>query len=88
MSASDTGESVAAAGRRHDDRVWPDIKNALLAGAVLRRPSGMKGFYTEGLPMPDARNGRCLYAAGVKRREKSGELVRVGVDTYGLGGTL
>lgn len=85
MSAPDAGESTASIQARAADRVWPDVKNALLAGAVLRRPSGMKDFYTEGLPSDDRRNGRCLYATRVKKLERDGTLVRIGVDTYGLG---
>ena len=88
MTAPETGESTASIVRRMADRNWPDIQNALLAGAVLRRPVRMTDFYTEGLPSGDRRNGRCFPATHVKRLEKQGVLVRVGVDTYGLGARL
>lgn len=88
MSASETGETAAQHVARVYDQVWPDIKNALLAGAVLQRPMGMKDFYTVGLEPGDRRNGRCLMTPRVKKLERDGVLVRVGVDTYGLGAQL
>lgn len=88
MSAPDTGETVAQIQARGADRAWPDILNALQAGAVLRRPVRMTDFYTIGLPPGDKRNGRCLFASRVKKLEREGVLVRVGVDTYGLGAKL
>lgn len=85
MSTSDTGETAAQHAARISDKAWPDIKGALKAGAVLRRPMGMKDYYTVGLEPGDRRNGRCLFASRVKKLEQAGTLVRVGVDTYRLG---
>jgi hypothetical protein len=84
MAASDTGWSVAQTQAYGADRAWPDILAALQAGAVLHRPSGMRDYYTQGLAPGDRGNGRCLYAARVKKLEREGVLMRIGVDTYGL----
>jgi hypothetical protein len=44
----------------------------------------MRDYYTQGLAPGDRGNGRCLYAARVKKLEREGVLMRIGVDTYGL----
>lgn len=81
--ACDTGESTASIVRRGDDRAWPRVRLALLAGAELRRPTGLQRYYlyvkTSPSPMPGS-----LSATRVKTLERCGVLKRAGDESYGL----
>lgn len=81
----ETGESTAAINARGDANSWPRVLAALQGGATIYRPSGLKSFYTQCRDDRDPNEGLGISAAMVKRLEKDGVLVRVGVDRYGIG---
>jgi hypothetical protein len=82
----DAGESVAAIRQRADDTAWPEVLEALKAGATLVRPVRLRDYYV------DRGNGPghgMLSAARVGKLERDGTIRRVGVDRYAWsGGTV
>lgn len=79
----DTGESTASINRRADNQAWPRVRAALIKGAELRRPQGLRRYYlymkTSPSPMPGS-----LSETRVKTLERCGVLKRAGVDIYAL----
>lgn len=81
MTTCDTGESTASINRRQDDAAWPHVHRALVAGAELRRPSGLKRYY------PYVRENPCIAPGSlsetrVKTLERSGMLRRLESGAY------
>lgn len=81
VSAPETGESTASIIARGDDADWPHVKAALEAGATLLRPSRLDRYY---VARDLAIGSRSLSKTRVKRLEREGVLVHVGVDRYAL----
>lgn len=78
---TETGETSAQINARADDRAWPATRSALLRGAELRRPVGLKNYYAY---LKDyAVSGTGITLARVNRLERGGELKRYG-DVYKL----
>jgi len=63
----------------------PRVLAALQGGATIYRPAGLTRYYTQCKDDRDPNEGLGLFATTVKRLEKAGTLVHVGVDRYGLG---
>jgi len=78
---TETGESNASFRRRSDNLAWPEIRNALENGAVLKRPAKLDSYFA-------FKNGdyfgKNLTKPGVAKLEKDGVLILGGVETYVL----
>lgn len=83
--ASETGESAASTRARMDAEVWPRVLIALQGGATLRRPTGIKNYYTFCRDERDDNHGIGISPTLIKKLESAGVLVRSGVDRYALG---
>lgn len=79
----DTGESTASIVRREDDRAWPIVRKALIAGAELRRPTGLRRYYPYFRATPSAAPGS-LSETRVKTLERCGILRRTGEGVFAL----
>lgn len=71
-----TGETTASINGRADDKAWPATRCALLRGAELRQPVGLKNWYA--YFKSDPVSGTGLTPGAVKRRERACDLQRVG----------
>ena len=79
----DAGESSASINRRADDDDWPHIERELRAGATLRREPKIKRAYADRGAGP---YGRGISDTRVRKLEREGVIVHVGVDRYALAG--
>lgn len=81
MTRTDTGETTASIHARADDEQWPGVLAALRRGATLYRPPRLDHYY---LDEAGRVGGGFLSRARVRRLEREGVLVWVGVGRYGL----
>ena len=76
-------ETTRSINLRADAEYWPAIESALESGATLYRPSGLSRYFVVDR-YDNSLNTGGLSPASVKRLEREGVLVCVGVDRYGL----